>query len=109
MSEAEAAVETNPITDMIQYALDQDFNKANDVFNNMMTVKMSDVLDQEKIKLADQIYNGAEEEDEDEEQLELDLDDDEVSDESSDEEDFEYEESEDDDERGLHDEEKEEE
>jgi len=109
MSEAETAVETNPITDMIQYALDQDFNKANDVFNNMMTVKMSDVLDQEKIKLADQIYNGAEEEDEDEEQLELDLDDDEVSDESSDEEDFEYEESEDDDERGLHDEEKEEE
>ena len=106
MSEAEAAVETNPITDMIQYALDQDFNKANDVFNNMMTVKMSDVLDQEKIKLADQIYNGAEEEDE--EQLELDLDDDEVSDESSDEESFEDVGSEDDDEGEIDDEEEEE-
>jgi len=106
MSEAEAAVETNPITDMIQYALDQDFNKANDVFNNMMTVKMSDVLDQEKIKLADQIYNGAEEEDE--EQLELDLDDDEVSDESSDEESPEDVGSEDDDEGEIDDEEEEE-
>lgn len=106
MSEAEAAVETNPITDMIQYALDQDFNKANDVFNNMMSVKMSDVLDQEKIKLADQIYNGAEEEDE--EQLELDLDDDEVSDESSDEESPEDGGSEDDDETEVDDEEEEE-
>ena len=108
MSEAETAVETNPITDMIQYALDQDFNKANDVFNNMMTVKMSDVLDQEKIKLADQIYNGAEEEDEDEEQLELDLDDDEVSDESSDEESLQDFESGDDDEGEIDDEEEEE-
>lgn len=89
-------VEVNPINDMIQHALDQDFTKANDVFNNMMTVKMSDILDQEKIKLADQIYNGAEEEDE--EQLELDLDDDEVSDESSDEENSEDDGSEDDDE-----------
>lgn len=89
-------VEVNPINDMIQHALDQDFTKANDVFNNMMTVKMSDILDQEKIKLADQIYNGAEEEDE--EQLELDLDDDEVSDESSDEESSEDDGSEDDDE-----------
>lgn len=108
MSEAETAVETNPITDMIQYALDQDFNKANDVFNNMMTVKMSDVLDQEKIKLADQIYNGAEEEDDDEEQLELDLDDDEVSDESSDEESLQDFESGDDDEGEIDDEEEEE-
>lgn len=112
MSEAEVEVsETNPINDMIQYALDQDFNKANDVFNDMMTVKLSDVLDQEKIRLSDQIYNGAgeEEEDEDEEQLELDFDDDEISDEPSDEEDFEYEESEDDDEGDLYDEEEEEE
>ena len=108
MSEAETAVETNPITDMIQYALDQDFNKANDVFNNMMTVKMSDLLDQEKIKLADQIYNGAEEEDDDEEQLELDLDDDEVSDESSDEESLQDFESGDDDEGEIDDEEEEE-
>ena len=99
-------VEVNPINDMIQHALDQDFTKANDVFNNMMTVKMSDILDQEKIKLADQIHNGAEEEDE--EQLELDLDDDEVSDESSDEESPEDGGSEDDDETEVDDKEEEE-
>jgi hypothetical protein len=66
---------------MIQHALDQDWNKANKVFGDMMSAKVQDVLDQEKIRLADQIYNGAEEEIEDEveeiddEQLELELDD----------------------------------
>lgn len=44
--------------DMIQHALDQDFNKANEVFGEIMSVKISDVLDQEKIKIAGQIYNG---------------------------------------------------
>ena len=68
--EATAEVEANPIQDMINYALDQNFNKANNVFNDMMTVKMSDLLDQEKINLAGQIYNGEEPEDD---QLELDL------------------------------------
>ena len=67
--------ETNPVFDMIQHAIDKDYNKANDVFGNMMTVKMSELLDQEKVKLADQIYNDVAPEDEDEEddQLELDL------------------------------------
>ena len=66
---------------MIQHALDQDWNKANKIFGDMMSAKVQDVLDQEKIRLADQIYNGAEEELEDEveeiddEQLELELDD----------------------------------
>ena len=66
---------------MIQHALDQDWNKANKIFGDMMSAKVQDVLDQEKIRLADQIYNGAEEEIEDEieeiddEQLELELDD----------------------------------
>lgn len=67
-------VEANPLQDMIQHAIDQNFTKANDVFNDMMTVKMSDLLDQEKIKLAGQIYNGEEPDEEDEDsQLELDL------------------------------------
>ena len=64
--------------DLIQNALDQDFNKANKIFSDVMTVKVQDVLDQEKIKLADQIYNGAEEiedEDIDDDQLEMDLED----------------------------------
>lgn len=72
----ENEVETNPIQDMIQHAISQDFNKANDVFGELMTVKMSDLLDQEKIKVAGQIYNGEEPE---EEQLEFDLDDEEES------------------------------
>lgn len=46
------------IKDMIQHALDQDYNKANDVFGEVLSVKIQDVLDQEKIRLANQIYNG---------------------------------------------------
>ncbi len=75
--------EANPISDMIQHALDQDFNKANEVFGELLTVKLGDVLDQEKARMADVIYNNAgseeneeePEEDADEEQLDLDLDD----------------------------------
>ena len=66
------------LNDMIQHALDKDYNKANQVFGELMTVKMSDLLDQEKIKLAGQIYNGDEPDDED--QLELDLDNDQEED-----------------------------
>lgn len=69
----ENEVETNPLQDMIQHAIDQDFNKANDLFNSMMTIKMSDLLDQEKVNLAGQIYNGEEPDEEDDDQLELDL------------------------------------
>jgi hypothetical protein len=65
--------ETNPIQDLIQNAIDQDFNKANNTFNDIMTIKMSDLLDQEKIRIADQMYNGVEDE-EDDGQLDLDLD-----------------------------------
>ena len=60
--------------ELIQNALDQDFNKANATFGEIMTMKMADLLDQEKINVAGQIYNGEEPEDED--QLELDLEDD---------------------------------
>ena len=37
---------------MIQHALDQDWNKANKIFGDMMSAKVQDVLDQEKIRLA---------------------------------------------------------
>lgn len=69
--------------ELIQQALDQDFNKANATFNDIMSVKLADVLDQEQIKLADQVYNGADPEDEEEitdDQLELDLDDEDIDD-----------------------------
>lgn len=71
-------VQTNPLEDLVQNALDQDFNKANQIFGDLMGTKISDALDAEKIKLADQLYNGVEAEEEpDEEQLELDLEDEE--------------------------------
>ena len=58
--------ETNPIQDLIKASLDKDYNNANKIFGEVMTIKMSDLLDQEKVKLADQIYNGAPEEKEEE-------------------------------------------
>ena len=68
--------------ELIQQALDQDYNKANKTFGDMMTVKLDDLLDQEKVRLADQIFNGAPDVDNDADdmgdedgidQLELDL------------------------------------
>ena len=47
----------NPIKDLIKASLDKDYNHANKIFGEVMTIKMSDLLDQEKVKLADQIYN----------------------------------------------------
>ena len=71
MSE-ETENQANPLQDMIQHAINQNFNQANDIFNDMMTVKMSDLIDQEKIRVADQVYNGVDPDEEDD-QLELDL------------------------------------
>ena len=60
VSEVETQMPEMPnVQDLIQNAYDQDYNKANKVFGNMMTVKLDDLLDQEKIRLADQIFNGA--------------------------------------------------
>ncbi len=82
MSE-EAAVKNDSFADLVQHALDKDYNNANKVFGNLMQAKIGDALDQEKIRLADQIYNGVEadaENDEDtvgdedgDDQLDLDL------------------------------------
>ena len=49
--------EQQPTADLIKHALDQDFNKANEIFGNIMGQKVNDMLDQEKVKMADQIYN----------------------------------------------------
>jgi hypothetical protein len=74
----EGEVEQNPLHDLVQHSLDQDYNNANKVFNDIMQVKLNDVLDMEKIKLANQLYNGqsaeADDTEGDEDQLELDLD-----------------------------------
>lgn len=61
------------INDLIQHALDQDYNKASQVFGDLMGQKVNDALEQEKIGLADQIFNGvAPEEDTDLDDEELD-------------------------------------
>ena len=56
--------EENPLADLIKSSLDKDYNKANEIFNDVMTVKLTDVLDQAKVKLAGQIYNGDPEDEE---------------------------------------------
>ena len=55
------------IEDLVKHSLAQDYNKANEVFGTVMTTKLADVLDQTKVKLAGQIYNG---DPEDEEEIE---------------------------------------
>jgi len=63
------------IQNLIQHAMDQEYTKANDIFKDVMTIKLNDLLDQEEVRIADQMFNGVEDEDfeDDDEQLELDL------------------------------------
>ena len=61
--------EENPLADLVKSSLDKDYNKANEIFNDVMTVKLTDVLDQAKIKLAGQIYNGDPEDEEIEDEI----------------------------------------
>lgn len=70
--------------ELIQQALDQDYNSANKTFGEIMSSKLTDILDQEKVRMADAVFNGVDIDDEDgddilgdedgDEQLELDLD-----------------------------------
>ena len=53
------------IEDLVKHSLEQDYNKANEVFGTVMTTKLADVLDQTKVKLAGQIYNGDPEDEDD--------------------------------------------
>ena len=69
--------DVNTIEDLVKHSLEKDYNKANEIFGNVMTVKMNDILDQTKAKLAGEIYNDVPPEDEeiDDEDLEDDEDD----------------------------------
>ena len=49
------------IADMIDLAYAQDFNKATEIFNDQIGQRMTAALDQEKIAIADQIFNDKEE------------------------------------------------
>lgn len=63
--------------ELVQSIIDQNYTAATEIFNDMIGQKMQSALDQEKIAMADQIFNGAEPEEDDdlefdEEDLELD-------------------------------------
>jgi len=62
------------ISDMINHIQSGEMTKANNVLNDMLAQKQAAALDQEKISIAQTIFNGTEEDPEDE-QLELDLED----------------------------------
>lgn len=82
MSE-ENEVEINPVEELIDALAVQNFNVAKNHFDSILSDKVADALDAEKIKVADTIFNGVE----DDEQLELDLEDEEVEEESEEDED----------------------
>ena len=73
------------ISELIKSSLGDDYNKANQIFGDIMTIKLGDVLDQEKVNMASKIYNDVPEEEgeipevEDESELEA-GDDDEILD-----------------------------
>lgn len=73
------AVETNPIEDLINYSLNQDYNKANEIFGSVVGQKLDVALEQEKIRLANSVYNGIDPDEEEDDvemgddQLEFDL------------------------------------
>ena len=91
MSEVEAAVEEppvveNPLADLVDAALAKDYNKANEIFGQAVTIKLDDVMDQERIRLSNAIYNASEEEDEEDEDdmdTDEDLDDSDMEDDDS--------------------------
>lgn len=59
------------IDDFIDQVQNQDFSKASVTFADLMNAKTADALEQEKISLADQIFNGASDaEDEEDDEME---------------------------------------
>ena len=83
------------VADMIDFAYAQDFNKATEIFNDLIGDKMSSALDQEKIAIADEIFNDQEEIDDEELEASDEADEAEASEEVDDDEEYEeYEEAE---------------
>jgi len=72
------------ISDMINHIQSGEMTKANAMLNDMLAQKQAAALDQEKISIAQTIFNGTEEDPEDE-QLELDLEDEDLETEDDDE------------------------
>lgn len=91
--ENEDEVETpgNVLHDFVQAAIDNDYNKAGKVFGDVMTIKLVDLLGQEEIKVADQMFNG----DPDDDESDVDLEDEDLEDDEDEEYDEPEEETED--------------
>jgi translation elongation factor EF-Ts len=65
------------IEDLIAKTTEGDFVASNNIFGELMQSKINDAMEQEKIRVAGQIYNGLEPEEMADDQLELDLEDEE--------------------------------
>jgi hypothetical protein len=48
------------LADMIDFAHAQEYNKATDIFNDVIGQKMTDALDQQKVVVANKIFNDVE-------------------------------------------------
>ena len=48
------------VADMIDFAHSQEYNKATEIFNELIGTKLSAALDQEKVAVANQIFNNVE-------------------------------------------------
>ena len=53
--------EVNPLSNMIDYITQSEFQKANDIFNDVLGQRVSDALDQEKVAVAQAMYSAEEE------------------------------------------------
>jgi hypothetical protein len=78
-----AVAEPTPIEDLINTVADQDFSKAGPTFAEIMQSKIDTALEQEKISIANQVFNNAEPEEMEAEEETDELDDD-ISDEEID-------------------------
>lgn len=52
--------EDNTLENMIDYAANADYNKANAIFNDMIAQKMDAAIDQERIAVAGKVFNDVE-------------------------------------------------
>lgn len=77
--ELEAEAE-NPLANMIDFTRNGEFNKANEIFNDVMNQRIQNALDQAKVAVSSSVFNQDDEDD----AIELDNDDDEISDEELD-------------------------
>jgi hypothetical protein len=68
------------VEDLINHITDENYSKAEVTLNDLLADRMSDALEQEKIAVASQIYNGVEPDDEEFDDYDLDDEEDELDD-----------------------------